>query len=139
MPFTFRHKTIRSYRLGKWQFKNNFLTIATDAEREQFLDNLSKFPNRITKDIVELNAEAMRNLESNPLKGRAIRGVQGTAQIPSPAKGSGASRPTAPQGPAMAPVENPDVSLPGVTEAELQGKETEPGKGLFELLDKQGS
>jgi hypothetical protein len=101
MPtFTFKHRKIKNYRVGKFEFKNHLLVVRSEAERVEFIDIVSKFSRRISQDITELNEEAMRRLESDPFtqarkQSRVVLGAQGSSTIPSSAKGTGVMRPAA--------------------------------------------
>lgn len=101
--YTFRHRKIKNYRVGRFEFKNHLLSLRSDVDREEFVQLLSQFPRRVTQEITELNEDAMRRLESDPFasarKKRVILGVQGSSTIASPAKGTGVARPESPESP----------------------------------------
>lgn len=74
----FRHKTIRRYRIGRFEFKDNKLRILTQRDLDDFYA-LMEDPNlpKIEKiDIVRVNEEAQAAAEST-----IIRGPMGSADI----------------------------------------------------------
>lgn len=66
----YRHKTIRRYRIGEWEFENNHLRIRDAAENERFLELLRKMPRSETLDIVVVD-EVANSIAERPV----IRGV----------------------------------------------------------------
>lgn len=104
MPSTFRHKTIKHFKIGKFVFKNHLLSISDSAPAgetvEDFLNLLESASPRTQNAIVQLDTEALAKLERSALSGRqakrTLRGAQGTDSILAGAKGSAPSRPNAP-------------------------------------------
>ena len=66
--YTFRHKTYRRFRVGRFEFKDHILKVNA-ADREEFLESVQdpKFPKREAINIVEVNEEASRNAELSVL------------------------------------------------------------------------
>lgn len=125
---TFRHRKIKNYRVGRFEFKNHLLSLRSDVDREEFVQLLSQFPRRVTQEITELNEDAMRRLESDPFasarKKRVILGVQGSSTIASPAKGTGVARP-----------ESPDIGALGAPDTPV----TQDASAASDLSDPAGT
>jgi len=66
----FFHKKYRRYRIGRFEFKKNYLRLTTNADREEFLKlvNDPKFPKREAIQIVEVNEEARAQSERSVLE-----------------------------------------------------------------------
>jgi len=85
---TYRHRTIRRFKIGKFEFKEHLLVINNEADDELFHEHLKGDP-RSARDIVELNPEAMAAMEKSvDLAPKVIRGAQDSGQIPSGVKES---------------------------------------------------
>lgn len=74
--YLFMHKTIRRYRVGRFEFKNNYLRLNSAEDRQEFLDilNQSGFPKRDAIQIVEVNEEARAQTESSVVRGNMAAG-----------------------------------------------------------------
>lgn len=98
---TFRHKTIRRFKVGKFEFKNNLLSIPDDNESdiELFHKFVSELPRREQVNIVEVNEAALKALEKPMTLG--VRGAASTSDITAPktnAPSTGASPSLTPAG-----------------------------------------
>jgi len=92
---TFRHRTVARFHLGRFKFEGGYLRLGGKneaADKEEFLDLLSRQETREQNAIVEINETAERNLEQPVNMGdRVIRGAQDTGGIKTPVKGEGQS------------------------------------------------
>lgn len=85
---TYRHRTIRRFKIGKFEFKEHLLVIKNQADDELFKEHLRGDP-RSARDITELNPEALANLEKSvDINAKVIRGPQDSGQIPAGVKES---------------------------------------------------
>jgi hypothetical protein len=84
--FLFLHKSIRRFRVGKFEFKKNQLRLNAE-EREEFLRILNEpgFPKAEAMQIVEVNEEAKaaseRSVLTNPQGSTVVRGAQNASEI----------------------------------------------------------
>ena len=74
---TYRHKTIRRFRVGEFEFKNGLLVIKDEKKNESFRRLWTDMPRRDQLGIVEIDEEALARLEK-PMARRVIRGVGDT-------------------------------------------------------------
>ncbi len=74
-----RHRRIRNFKIGKFQFKNHLLKIRSEEEEKEFSELIAKAPRLTQNSIVEINEEAMSSLEK-PFQ-PAVRGAQPTSEI----------------------------------------------------------
>lgn len=67
----FRHRTIRRFRIGRFEFKDNYLRIQSQDELEEFYRILEdpKLPRSEVVDIVKVNEEAVAAAESSIVRG----------------------------------------------------------------------
>lgn len=74
----FRHKTIRRFRIGRFEFKNNELRLQSQRDLDDFLALIDdpNLPKVETLDIVQVNEEAAAAVEST-----VIRGAMGSKDI----------------------------------------------------------
>lgn len=76
--YLFFHKTIRRYRVGKFEFKDHYLRLTSPEARQEFLNILNErnFPKRDAIQIVEVNETARAQTEKPVLVNAApvIRG-----------------------------------------------------------------
>jgi hypothetical protein len=85
--YLFFHKRIRRFRVGKFEFKKNYLRIDNDEDRDAFLAILNdpKFPKRDALQIVEINEEARAATETSviqkPTTSPVVRGPMNAADI----------------------------------------------------------
>lgn len=79
--FTFQHKTIARYRIGRFEFKNHMLSIRSQKDYDEFIGLLREQPPYERLGIVELNPIALQNLERDPLaqQNRVMRGATDSA------------------------------------------------------------
>lgn len=136
---TFRHKTIRSFRVGKYQFKNNLLSIPDEIEAEKFRKLVGGDPDRGIRgirrvdqnNIVEIDEDAMRKLEKR-VGQTVIKGVDNTGRNLTPGVG-GIQRPVATQQPeAITGLEQPPAptpSAPPLTESPDANSQGSQGSG----------
>lgn len=144
--FTFRHRRIKNFRLSQpftlskqegrkerlkaapaWEFKNFLLSVKGEEEREKFLATMEQMPRRIQNDIVEVDAEAMARLESDPFRRRrqrVVRGPQGTRDIESTAKGTASPRPTVDSLYPEGGRNKVDIAMPGLVPPNAPGAGT---------------
>lgn len=102
---TYRHRTIRRFKIGKFEFKEHLLVIKNQADDELFKEHLRGDP-RSARDIVELNPEALASMEKAiDVAPKVIRGAQGSDQIPAGVKESGGQKAIAETPPAKNPAD----------------------------------
>lgn len=78
----FKHKTIRRFRFGDFEFKNYHIRFTKQAEVDRFLKELATLPRIETVDIVEINEEAASMAERQVIGGpTAIRGAMSSEDI----------------------------------------------------------
>lgn len=105
---TFRHKTIRRFRIGGFEFKNFLLVIKDEKEADKFRKLMQDAPRRDSNSIVELDEQALANLE-RPVGGpRVLRGSSDTGKVK------------------QASSEGP--SEPGFVSTDAPGQERSPGE-----------
>lgn len=79
----YRHKTIRAFKVGRFQFKNFILRIpAGEAEEFEALVNQPNFPARDRNNIVAQNVQAIADSET-PISARVV-GAQQSTDVTSP-------------------------------------------------------
>lgn len=92
---TYRHKEIKRYRLGDFQFENHELEIDDEDKHAEFLELLARQPVMESMGIFEVDkvAEAKSSVsmaERLKQRGRVIKGIaQGSNEIPASALGTG--------------------------------------------------
>jgi hypothetical protein len=60
----YKHKTIRRFRVGKFEFKNHKLTIESEEDQALFEKMVSDLPVRDSREIVIVNQEAIAASET---------------------------------------------------------------------------
>lgn len=76
----FRHKTIRRFKVGKFEFKNNQLRITDPDDAAEFEKILNGLPPIESRDIVIVNEEAAAAAE-RPATSSAVRGTMVAGDI----------------------------------------------------------
>lgn len=80
--YTFQHKTISRYRIGRFEFKEHLLVIRSKKDYDDFIDILRRQPPFERLGIVELNQKALQNLEADPLRAsRVMHGYTDSARV----------------------------------------------------------
>lgn len=88
--FTYRHKRIARYLIGRFEFKDHVLRLKDADEDEEFRDLMSKQPPRESRDIVQIDERAFESLQQQLGRGsRVVRHAQDSANVPSAVQGSG--------------------------------------------------
>lgn len=72
----YRHKTIRRWRSGEFEFKNHELRLTKKEENDRFIELLNDLPQAETIDIVRVNEQAVAASESS-----VVRGAHGADDI----------------------------------------------------------
>ena len=82
--YTYRHKTIRNYRVHKFFFENHLMTIFGEEERDEFIALWKKLPIEEKNQIVEYHPEKVAQLESavDAPRTRVVTGVAGSGLYP---------------------------------------------------------
>jgi len=93
---TFKHKTIRRFRVGEFEFKNYILAIPENQPEkiEQFKKLFRGMPPRDRNGIVEINEEALAALE-RPVGQRVVKGVADHTGVNKTPSTDGIQRPVA--------------------------------------------
>lgn len=85
---TYRHKSIKRFRVGRFEFKNAFLVTLGEEDDEEFKSLVEKLPARDQNQIVQVNEESLRNSET-PMT-RVIKGMaQTSGTVPATSKEGG--------------------------------------------------
>lgn len=77
---TYRHKTIRRFRVGKFEFKNHKLVIESEEDQKAFEEMIAGLPPIDSQPIVIVNAEAAAAAEK-PLVSPVVRGAMSADDI----------------------------------------------------------
>lgn len=73
--FVFRHRTIRRWKIDKFEFIKGELRIVGEDDRSTFLQLLEQLPTHETVDIIEVDEEAQAKAERPALGQKTIRGT----------------------------------------------------------------
>ncbi len=80
--YLFRHKQVRRFKVGKFEFNNFTLRLDSEKEREEFLEIVQTLPARDSNQIVEVNEAAAAAAETSVLQAsRVIHGAMGSEHI----------------------------------------------------------
>lgn len=84
--YTYRHRTIRNWSIGDFEFNNHILVCHGADERDRFVALLARAPEVDRNQIVEWNPEVLKDLEKpvDYTRSSTIRGAQSTGSITDP-------------------------------------------------------
>lgn len=80
--YLFRHKQVRRFKVGKFEFNNFTLRLGTEKDREEFLEIVQSLPARDSNQIVEVNEAAAAAAETSVVQAqRVVHGAMGSEHI----------------------------------------------------------
>lgn len=79
----FKHKTIRRFRVGEFEFEDFILNVESDEKAEEFIKIVKTLPRRDALQIVEVNESAAADAEKSVVDSQdtIVRGAQTAADI----------------------------------------------------------